>query len=323
MVFKVYALTTYTQKFNGFLAKKFRQQVAYLLQKKAVKYIVITFLGIAMWLSGPSLMAQRARSGMRDSFKGSQWYIGLESGMNFTKVNPGTAFQEFYRPSESLEGKVYGKRFAHSSQQIGIKAAVRPTKHLNISLTTSYITYRYSYQQQFLWEDAENPDQHVNINYDHTVRLSYLELPVIVRYYLYSSGRFRPYVLGGAYYGWLVQANKQIVESGIDRASGGSTDYSNTPNTTFVKDMFLTSQAGYLWGGGFAYKPGTVTLTVDIMYKQGIHNITDVKHRFSSARSLPGFGNVQDNLRLSNLQVSFSLLFPLKFLTKSFNPVTL
>lgn len=288
-----------------------------------MKYISIVFLSLVFLLSGSSGIAQRAKkSSLGGAFGGSQWYIGLETGLNFTKVQPLADFQEFYRPSENLSSKAYNKRLTNSSQQIGIKAAFSPIKQLNISLAASYMTYSYGYQQQFIWENPEAPDQHVTIHYDHTLHLSYLELPLIARYHLLTTGKFRPYLLGGGYYGRLIQADKQLTESGMDRASGGNTTYTKTASSTFVKDMFLKSQLGYLWGGGFAYQPGTLTITVDIMHKQGVHNITDVRQRFSAARALPGFGNVQDDLKLSNLQVSVSLLFPLKFLTKSFKPVT-
>jgi hypothetical protein len=138
-----------------------------------------------------------------------------------------------------------------------------------------------------------------------------------------ASSKIKPYLLGGVYYGLLLSAHKQVMESGIDKASGGTVSFQEPSYTTFIMPLYINSHLGYLYGGGFAYRAGTLTLTLDVLHKKSFNQITDTKNRYTQTRQLIGFGNVQDDLKLSNLEFSLSLLFPLKFLTKDFKPVVL
>lgn len=280
-------------------------------------------MGLALLSAGLPTYAQRpGKPALRNSFGGSQWYVGVEAGPNFTRVRPQTPFHEYYRIAEMLDHKAYQPRWTNSGQQVGIQTVYRPARQLSISLSALYKTSRYGYQQQFVWEEPDMVDQRISINYHHTVQLTYLEFPLTVRYHLFSTGKIRLFLSGGGYYGRLLQASKQMTESGEDWASGGQTAYVNPTSATLVKDMFDASHRGYLWGGGIVYQPGTLTLTLELMQQQSLHSIPNPVQRYQAARNLPGFGNVQDDLSLSTLQASVALLFPLKFLTKSFQPVT-
>ena len=133
----------------------------------------------------------------------------------------------------------------------------------------------------------------------------------------------KPYLLGGFYYGYLLHASKEVKESGLDQASGGSVTFEEPTQATFISSLYIKSNMGYSYGGGIAYRAGTLTLTLDIIRKTGLNNISSAKNRYTETRKLPGFGNVQDDLKLNNLEISLSMLFPLKFLTKDFKPVVL
>jgi hypothetical protein len=76
-------------------------------------------------------------------------------------------------------------------------------------------------------------------------------------------------------------------------------------------------------GGGVAFNFGGIMLTVNANYKKGFNNIVNTKERFQETRQLFGFGNVLDDVKLDSFEFSLSCMFPLKFLTKSFEPIIL
>lgn len=284
-------------------------------------------LATCIFLLAHTGYAQKFSKGSKlGPFGDTQWYIGLQLGTNYTHAQSLATYTEFSRLSPSHKNfltKQYHSRFKNRGQQIGLKAAFSPYKSVNISISGLYFTYQYGYQNQFDWQDTENSQNSLALTYDHVHDVTYLEFPVVTRYHIMPTKKIKPYLLGGIYYGLLLSAHKQVMESGIDKASGGTVSYREPSYTTFITPLYISSHLGYLYGGGFAYRAGTLTLALDILHKKSFNQIIDTKNRYTQTRQLIGFGNVQDDLKLSNLECSLSLLFPLKFLTKDFKPVVL
>lgn len=295
--------------------------------KKALKCTYYFLLGTCIFLFTNIGYAQKfSKASKIGPFGNSQWYIGLQLGTNYTRVKSLATYTEFSRLNPANEApltKEYHSRFKNRGQQIGLKTAFSPYKSVNISLSGLYFTYQYGYQNQFAWQDTENPQNSLELTFDHEHDITYLEFPLVIRYYILSSQKIRPHLLGGVYYGLLLSAHKQVTESGIDKASGGTVAYQESPYATFITPLYISAHLGYLYGGGFTYRAGTLTLTLDVLHKKSFNQLTDAKNRYTQTRQLIGFGNVQDDLKLRNLEFSLSLLFPLKFLTKDFKPVVL
>ncbi len=269
--------------------------------------------------------AQKFKKSGIGAFGASQWYVGLQMGANFSNPHPIVSYSEF--SVNSLDGggieKQYHKRFKNSGKQIGLKTAFSPFRSVNVSLSGLYFDYAYGYTNTFGWQDQESPENALELNYDHEHHITYLEFPLVARYYLVPKGKIKPHVQAGFYYGLMLNAHKEVTESGIDRASGGQVAFSQPAYATFITPLYVKSQMGYLLGGGLTYRVGTLNMTLDVHHKKGLNSITNTKNRYSETRQILGFGNVQDDLKLNNLEISFSLMFPLKFLTKDFKPIVL
>ena len=140
-------------------------------------------------MNGKVAFAQKFRKGAAGSFGSSQWYLGLQMGVNFTTVNALLPYSEFsYAEPEDaqLTEKQYQSAFKKSGKQLGIKVAVSPVKSLNISLTGLYSNTIYSYTNAFQWQDEENPDNALQLNFEHSHQLDYLEFPLVVRYIFFA-----------------------------------------------------------------------------------------------------------------------------------------
>jgi hypothetical protein len=70
-------------------------------------------------------------------------------------------------------------------------------------------------------------------------------------------------------------------------------------------------------GVGLNYQPGNVRLTLEANYRQTLSNITNSQNRFSNDR-LAGIGESQDDLNLKSISITAGILFPLRYVSKSF-----
>ncbi len=269
--------------------------------------------------------AQNYRKGAKSSFSSSQWYFGLQLGTNYSQALPITSFSEFsYHPATVADTeKKYLKRFDNAEKHIGLTTTFSPFRQINLSLSGVYYNYSYGYDTDFSWQDEETPTHNLDLTFQHTHRLTYLEFPLMVQYNFFPDRRIKPHVQLGFFYGILLEGSKSVSESGIDYASGGTVTFQEPAFSTFITPLYRKYHMGYLYGGGLTYRAGTLTMRLDINHKTGLSNITNDETRFSGTRHILGFGNVQDDLKIKNLEISLSLLFPLKFLSKDFKPVVL
>ncbi len=263
----------------------------------------------------------------KDSFKKDQWYLGLRGGMNWCTANPGERYADFIDIQANLNAelpdqKEYGGFNDNVGAQAGLSLIYAYSSDLQISLQAMFSHMKYTYTRFYEWTDAENGNNTVSFQYDHEVGVNYLELPLIVRY-SFGNGRLKPHLLGGGYYGYFISARKSVFTTGVDEASGGVNEFSQGEQSTDANKLFIRSNLGWLAGAGAEYNLGNVVFVLDIAYRQGVNNIVSEKNRYSATRQFTGFGNVQDNLSLNNITTNVSIVFPLKFFTRDYNPVML
>lgn len=262
------------------------------------------------------------RSGV-GGFTASQWYVGISSGIN--RLQP--KMQERHSEidlwnTESLETKDYSSSDQPMGYQIGLVTIFSPARFLQISLNPSYAQQRWGYRTQYTWNDTENQNYTYELEHNHQYKLHYLQLPLTARY-VFLPKRWKPFVQGGIQYQFRVDATKELQSSGIDYTSGSAISLKTENQSTNAVQLFNQSQWAAKAGGGIYYHFTGFMAGVEVNYYYGLQNIADDQTRYSATRDFQGLGNVLDDIRLSGQEVTFQLVFPMKYLTKSFSPVVM
>ncbi len=251
----------------------------------------------------------------KDKFLDKQFWLGFKAGINLTQALP-TERYSIISPtnySVGLTDKVYD-----SYNKIGSQASIEITfyyKGFSFSTQPTYIHSRFTYSNQFTWDNPENAAEQLLLNYDQEIKVDYADLPLIIKYDI-THTRLRPYVQVGVFYSLLINANKSVTVSGIDYASGGTNEFKNESVIVGAKDLF-TNYWGLVGGAGVNYNLGNVRLVLDITYRKGMSNIANTQSRYNNDR-LSGMGDVQDDLKLNNIVFSAGCLFPMRYLSNSF-----
>ena len=147
----------------------------------------------------------------------------------------------------------------------------------------------------------------------------YLTLPGYIRYDL-LSGKFRPYIQAGFYYSRLIDARKTLATSGSDMASGGSGPFTTEEVTFGADDLFIKTNIGWAAGAGVHYDIWNVRLSLNILYRSGINNITNGGNRYSE-NPLTGTGDAMDDISLRNIDINLGCVFPLRFISSNLKAV--
>ncbi len=251
----------------------------------------------------------------KDKFLDKQFWLGFKAGINLSEADPIKRYSVVSPTNYSagLTNKEY-----ESYKQVGSQASLEITfyfKGFSFSTQPAYILSRFGYSNQYTWDNPENSNEELVLNYSQEQKLDYADLPFIVKYDI-TRTRLRPYVQIGISYSILINATKSVTVSGIDYASGGTNEYRNEPVVVGAKELF-TNYWGIMGGGGVNYNLGNVRLVLDITYRKGMSNITNTKNRYTNDK-LSGIGDVQDDTKLNNIVFSAGCLFPMRYLSNSF-----
>ena len=286
------------------------------------KLIVVLLVG---GLFTPTLFAQ-GLFGIRqrpvNHFKGTQWYIGVITGVNFAQATVVEPHSEFSLMNTTITTeKDYQLAEVRPGYTAGVSGTVAFTPYIQGALSARYNNLKYAYRQMYTWSDPENEENQLIIDDLHTLSLGYVEMPLQVRY-AFPINRLKPFAQAGLVYGRLVGARKALVSYNTDYASGGAVESVSHQQTSDVRASYIKSHAAYTLGGGLAYNFGGLMLVAEANYQRGFHTITNAQTRYTATRHLEGMGHVPDDVIINALSGSVSFLFPLKFLTnKSFKPV--
>ncbi|MCB0492735.1 MAG: PorT family protein [Cyclobacteriaceae bacterium] len=255
----------------------------------------------------------------QNSFLDKQWWIGLKVGPNLTKASPETRYSVLTPTNYALP--LTDKRY-DGFKKLGSQATLEITfdyKGIGFSFQPTYRLSRFTYTNEFMWDNPENAAEMLQLKYDHELKLDYADLPFIVKYDI-TGNTLRPYIQGGVFYSMLINANKTVEISGTDFASGGTNELSSEPVIVGAKDLFHKSYWGLMAGAGLHYNLGNVRLVFDASYRIGMSNVTDTKNRFSNDR-LSGIGDALDDMKINNIVLSIGCLFPMRFLSTSFKSI--
>jgi Outer membrane protein beta-barrel domain len=257
-----------------------------------------------------------SKPNQQSKFLDKQWWLGFKAGTNLSDPSPikrYTVMTPTNYPQASTD-KVYD-----SFNKTGTQATLEATfyyKGFSFSVQPTYRHSRFTYSNQYQWNNPENTVEKLILQYDQEQKLDYADFPLIVKYDI-LKGKIRPYVQAGIYYSMLINANKSVQISGTDYASGGTNQFSNDPIIVGAKDLF-ENYWGLMAGLGVNYNVGNIRFVLDASYLKGMSNITNVNNRYSNDL-LAGVGEVPDDLNLNNIIISAGVLFPMRFLSNSFN----
>lgn len=266
----------------------------------------------------PASFKKKAKEA-QSSFLDKQWWIGLKVGPNLTKATPDTRYSIL---TPTNYAAVLNDKSYDGFKQLGSQATLEITfnyKGIGFSFQPTYRLSRFTYTNQFTWDNSENPAESLVLNYSHEQKVDYADLPLIVKYD-FTSNTLRPYIQAGIFYSVLVNANKVVDISGTDFASGGTNEFSSESLIVGAKDLFYKGYWGIIAGTGLHYNLGNVRLVLDMSYRIGMSNITNTENRFSNDR-LSGIGDALDDIKTDNLVISIGCLFPMRFLSTSFKSI--
>lgn len=254
-----------------------------------------------------------------DPFLKTQWYLGFFAGGNLSKATPTNSYYG-YEPL-NYDVAVIEKTYT-GLKKPGVQAGLVfmfYTSGFTIALKPGIHTYEIEHTTTTNWDDRTNPNNTLNISYQHNTNFNYLEFPLTVQYDL-MTGQIRPYIGFGGYYGLLLNANRTVERSGTDTASGSIGSFTNQAKTIGVSELFIKSSLGLNAFVGVSYDPGNIRITMDIGYKFGMNNITSTENRYLN-NELSAIGEATDDLTIQNLYLNFGFVFPLKFISKNFNAI--
>lgn len=256
----------------------------------------------------------------KNTFLDTQWWLGLKTGINLSEAVPEmryAVFSPINYEDQQLE-KTYGQ-YSKTGMQAGIEVTFYH-KGFSFSLQPNYRRQRFSYENEYAWSNPAIEEQSLTLFYAQTVSLDYIEIPFSLKYDILKTTKWRPFIQAGAYYGLLAGAEKSIDITGKDQASGGINEFEGESLQVGAKALFLKSSAGVLGGVGVNYDLWKIRVALDIVYRHGLHNISNAKNRYSN-NSLSGLGDTMDDITLNNLSFNIGFLFPLRFISKDFNAI--
>jgi hypothetical protein len=249
-----------------------------------------------------------------DQFLRKQWWLGFKAGGNLSKVDVDKTYAVI--SPTNYESKTINKKY-DNFKQWGSQATLEVTFYFSrfcVSFQPTYQHARFAYSNHYEW--TNNGDPQLILDYQQEQKVDHAILPLLVKYEI-TGDKLRPYVQAGVYSAVLLNATKNVTVSGEDYASGGINKFKDEPVIVGAKDLFAKNHWGILGGAGVYYNLGNVRLNLDVIYRQGMSNISSTKNRYTSDR-LSGVGDALDDLSLKNISVSAGALFPLRFLASGF-----
>lgn len=266
--------------------------------------------------------AQKRPSGFNQArnqsyvFLEKQWWLGFRAGVNVSDAIVKTRHQVIVPTNYEATSiaKSY-RRYADPGFQATLEAAFN-FRTLSVSIQPTFRTSRVVYTNTYRWADSDNTSNHLELDYEQTTRLAYVDWPLLVRYE-FAVGSVRPYLQTGIYSSLRVDGSNTILVSGVDNASGGDNAFKQEPLEVRASRLYAQHHWGLIVGGGLFYNLGNVRLNLEVLYKKGMSNAASPGNRYRNDR-LTGVGDVPDDFHLNSISVSAGCLFPLRFLQSGF-----
>ncbi|XOV91953.1 MAG: outer membrane beta-barrel protein [Bacteroidota bacterium] len=277
--------------------------------------LILAFLVIASF----SLLGQAKRApgigGYAEEFLKTQWWLGIKIGTNFTDPNPETPYSSISTiglPQQDLEKgyEVYSLPGAQAGLDItfyhrGFAIGIQPT----------YKRIRYKYFNNRSWQGPGLVNA-FDMEYTIEQRIDAVDVPLSIKYEIIQSGKTRPFVMLGGFYTFITHAEKKVDVLYTDYAAGEPIPTSGGTQILGVTQQFQ-NYAGALGGAGVSFDYFNIRSVLEVVYLMGLTDITNDGNRFTQTE-LTSIGDVNDELKVDNINISLSFVFPLRFIDKQF-----
>jgi len=279
-----------------------------------VSPILISLLMLIIFL-GHHADAQRrldARGGI-EAFLDTQWWLGLKFGTNVTSPIVGDRYN-IISPI-NYEADDLDKTY-EDFQTLGYQAGLDATfyiKGFSVGLQPTFKYVAFTYENDLSWEVQDQQDAFIT-TYQVEQGLNTLEVPLTVKYDLIKRGKLRPYVMGGAFYTFVLSGRKRVE---IDHSDAILNTELQGGEVSIGRNDEFTNYAGLLAGAGLSYDYGNIRLIFDITYQRSLISAIDPEELFAE-NQLFAIGNISDDLTLSHINANLGIVFPLKFIDNTF-----
>ena len=281
-------------------------------------------------LSSVAIAQFTGKEGKKPGTKGEapQWQLGIKGGVNLGHVEATKSYSvvtPLDLSSSLTNGKVYDKAYSNMGNHIGLTGSVALSPNFSLGFEPGYATYKFGYETSYEWSQFENLQAFVNVDNDIDHVVSYLDLPITIKYHL-KTGALKPFVQLGGYYSFRTNADKEVTTVVEDGAAGGLGELSSNTQRVGVDDLFIRSSAGLVGGAGVSLDVGsspsgmggssdlgTVRFVFGVNYRYGLHNIVDVQNRFDDSYLTSGAYDVTDDIELRNIEIYLGCQFTLKY----------
>lgn len=247
----------------------------------------------------------------QSDFLRTQYWLGFKSGAGVTKAHVQNSFSSYNNVNADTEDpeKEY-KNYKGITSHAGLELTYYH-KGFYFSLLPEFRRHSFTFDYSLIWESSSDENRNITEEISQTQRLDYVTLPFLIKYDL-THGTVKPFLQAGAFFGKLVGANYEIKKETVDNASGAAGAVRTSEIALHNKDSYLKSLAGYILGIGLNADVAKVRIVFDLQYRTSFHNITNVKNRYSDDR-LASFGDVPDDIKLTNISANIGILFPLRY----------
>jgi len=248
-----------------------------------------------------------------ESFLDTQFWLGLRMGVNYAQAFPETSFEGISPINYSADDptKSYDD-FSLSGAHMGLEMNFYH-QGFSASFQPAFKRSRYSYSSGFVWEGAQ-VNSRFETNYKAEQRLDLIELPLMIKGDIIRKGKIRPFLMIGAFYSLITSVQKDVDVSQIDYSSGTPLESSNGTVTIGVKDAFQNFY-GIAGGAGVNLDYWNIRTVFEVAYQRALSSATKPGVLQNELASL---GDVNDEVRLRDISVSLSFVFPFRFIDQQF-----
>ncbi|MEQ9402736.1 MAG: hypothetical protein RIM99_04045 [Cyclobacteriaceae bacterium] len=267
-------------------------------------FLLISFIGIGQ---------KKPPKNPLESFLDTQFWLGIKMGINYSQAFPETRSNGFSPINYSADTlrKSYDD-FALPGAHMGLEMNFYH-RGFSASFQPAFKRSRYAYTSEFGWE-GEQPNSRFETNYRIEQRLDLIELPLMIKGDIIQKGKIRPFVMFGGFYSLVTSAQKDIRIAQTDYSSGTALQSDLGIITIGVKEAF-NNFYGIAGGAGVNLDYWNIRTVFEVAYKKSLSSATKANVLQNELASL---GEVNDELRLRDISVSLSFVFPFRFIDQQF-----
>ncbi len=278
------------------------------------KILTSVLCSLLVFLSTAMVKGQSRQDYLKE-FLSTQWWLGVKIGTNLTTANPTQRFSGI--TPINFDANTLDKSYG-SFDLAGVFAGLDITfyhKGISIAIQPNFRRSRFSYENDLFWESEEGTERFES-RMDHEQKIDFFDFPVLVKYDFLKT-KVRPYVMGGAYISFVTNAEKSVKISQRDFSSGTTQNIDAGELIIGVRDNFGKFDYGVMGGIGASYDFWNIRAVLEGSYRFGLTNLVNENNRFLESQ-LTGIGDVNDDFELKSINISLSLVFPLRFISKQF-----